>query len=155
MGTELVSYLDNGRCNTRLTAVAAQPFFLRFADNGSGMRGLNGVEAGEIAAAAATTAAGIAVGRNIAGGAGLDVVVGDVAAIRGLVPECVAFDACARGLAGDLDIGALLVCLHDFVAGSGTGAAVERVRFDGVRADHGHSGHKTESDERELHDEGC
>lgn len=42
------SYLGKCSCNTRLTAVAANPVLLRLADDGSGMLGLNWAKAREV-----------------------------------------------------------------------------------------------------------
>ncbi len=151
-----MSYLDDGSRNARLATVATETLLLGLADDGPGVLGLHRVEAGEVAAAAAATgAAAAALGRHVARGAGLDVVVGDVAAVGGLVPERVAIDAGAWGLAGDLDVGTLLVGLDDLVAGAGTRAAVEGVGLDWVGAHHGHGGHEGENEERELHGESC
>jgi hypothetical protein len=149
------SYLDNGSRNARLATVAANALLLGLGDDGPGVRRLHRVETREVAAAAAAGAAGIAVGRDVAGAARLDVVVGDVAPVRGLVPERVAVDARAGDLAGDLEIGALGVRLDDLVAGARARAAVEGVGLDGVGADHGHSGREGDSEERKLHDEDC
>ncbi|KFY35237.1 hypothetical protein V494_06090 [Pseudogymnoascus sp. VKM F-4513 (FW-928)] len=92
--------------------------------------------------ASSAAAAGIAIlldNPSIA--ARLHVVVCDVAAVLCLVPEVVTGDGFANGLAGNLNIVALLVCLDDFVAGGRTRAAVDGCASDGVCADQG--GHES------------
>lgn len=88
--------------------------------------------AGAGTGAPAAAAAGAALVGDIAGRAGLDVVVGNVAAVGGFVPQAVAEDALAGLLAGDLYVGALGVGLDAFVAGAGAGATVYAVGGDGV-----------------------
>ncbi len=73
----------------------------------------------------------------------LDVVVCDVAAVGGLVPEGVAVDGLPASLARELDVDALGVGLDDLVAGAGAGAAVDAVGFDGVGGD-GRDGRRQE-----------
>lgn len=112
----------------------ANSVLLGLGNDSLGMGALHAVKAGQVAA-------GAALADDIARGTSLDVVVGDVAAIRGLVPEGVAVDAGARGLAGELEVGALRVGLNQGVASTGAGAAVER-GLGRVRAHHGRDGRK-------------
>lgn len=87
-----------------------QILFLCLSNDIFGVLGLSLVEPGEVSTAAATaTTAAIAPLGDIAVGAGLDIVVGYVAAVRGLVPDIVAIDTSAGGLAADRDIGSQLV----------------------------------------------
>lgn len=82
--------------------------------------------------------AGLALGvDNSAGGAGLHIVVRDVAAVGCFVPEVVALDGFADGLAGHFDVVAFGVGLDDFVACCGAGATVDGVAADGVGGDEG------------------
>lgn len=67
----------------------------------------------------------------------LDVVVGDVAAVSGLVPERIAVDGLSGRLALELDVVALVVCSHNLVAGRWPGATVDAVGLDGVGTDRG------------------
>jgi len=84
--------------------------------------------------------------------AGFDVVVGYVAVVRGLVPDVVARDGFAGGLAGDGDVFAFGVGLLDGVAGSWAGAAVYAVAFDGVGGGEGEGCClEEEGEEGELH----
>lgn len=92
---------------------------------------------------------------NVAAGTGLDIVVAHVAAVRGLVPELVAVDVGAGGLAGDAEVGSALVGLDDAVAGARTGAAVEIVSVDGIGAGQGQGNGCGEGEEREVHCECC
>jgi len=94
-----------------------------------------------------------ALGGDITIGAGLDIVIGHIAAVRGLVPKLIAVDAGASGLAGDLDIGALGVGLFDRVAGARTRAAVDIVARDPITLDKAGEGQglKEARDDGELH----
>lgn len=74
---------------------------------------------------------------NPARGARFHIVVRDVAAISCFVPEVVALDSFANGLAGDFDIVAFGVGLDDFVTCCGAGATVDGVAADGVGGDEG------------------
>ncbi len=92
---------------------------------------------------------------HVAVDASLDVVVGDVAAIRGLVPDGVALDIGARRLARDGHSVALGVGLLDSVASARAGAAVDRVSSDGIGGgDGGDHGGGDDGENGELHGEG-
>lgn len=153
------AYLDKSGRNTGLAAVETDTVLLRLGDDSPSMRRLLGIQTGQVALAAAAAATSASTRRallgNIAVGARLDVVVGDVAPVLGLDPEVVAVDAGAFGLARDLDVGALLVGLDDLVAGARAAAAVERVGLDGVGADRWEDGGREgEGDQGDLHFEG-
>lgn len=77
---------------------------------------------------------GVALGLDVLARAGLYVVVGDVAAVGGEIPDSVAADASAGGLAGDGHGVALGVGLLDGVVCARTGAAVDDAPSDGVGA---------------------
>lgn len=81
---------------------------------------------------AATVGAAVAVLGDHAIRAGVDVEVGDVAAVVGLVPDGVALDVFAIGLAGDVDILAVVVSSDRGIAGRGTLATVEAIGGDFV-----------------------
>lgn len=87
--------------------------------------------AGDLAAAATATGAA-ALGLHVPVGAGLDVVVGDVAAVGGFVPDAVSADDGAFALAADCDAVAFLVGFLHGVAGAGAGATVDGCAGDGV-----------------------
>lgn len=95
-----------------------------------------------------------ALGLDVSIGARLDVVVRDVAAIRDLIPDGIPADIGALGLAGDCDIGALLQCLLDRIAGTWTRAALDAVAGDGVCGREG-GREGREGKESELHGEQC
>ncbi|KFZ16990.1 hypothetical protein V502_04809 [Pseudogymnoascus sp. VKM F-4520 (FW-2644)] len=78
--------------------------------------------------------AGVALGLDVLARTGLYVVVGDVAAVGGEIPDGVSVHAGARGLAGDGHGVALGVGLLDGVVCAGTGAAVDDAPSDGVGA---------------------
>jgi len=63
--------------------------------------------------------------------AGFDVVVGDVAAVGGFVPDVVAGDGGPGSLAGDLDVLTLPVGFDDGCRGGRRFAAIESGGFDG------------------------
>jgi len=83
-------------------------------------------------AGAASTRAALA--GHIAVAASLDVIVRNIAAVRGLVPKIVAVDIGASSLAADLDVGALLVDLLDRVASAWAAATVDVVAGNGIGA---------------------
>jgi hypothetical protein len=88
--------------------------------------------------------------------AGLDIVVGHIAAVRGLVPDVVAVDVVAVGLAGELDVGGPGVGFDDRAGSRGLRTAVERVGVgQGIRCGRDQSyggGQKRErSDDGKLH----
>lgn len=87
---------------------------------------------------------------DIAVGASLDIVIGDVAAILSLIPDAVAVHRGAGGLAADGNIGALAVGLLYSVAGARARAAVNGAASDGVGD--GRSGESGEDEE--LHFDG-
>lgn len=103
------------------------------------------------ATAATASAATIAVLGHVVAGAGLDVVVGHVAAVRGLVPKLVTVDVGAGSLAGDGKVGAALVGLDDAIVGTRTRAAVEVVSVDGIGAGQRQSNGCGEGEEGEVH----
>jgi hypothetical protein len=84
--------------------------------------------------AGGAAAARWALGGDEAVDACLDVVVGHVAAILCLVPDVVALDRGACGLADDFDVRALCIRLLDWVVGARAGAAVDSGARDGVGA---------------------
>jgi hypothetical protein len=88
--------------------------------------------------------------------AGLDIVVGHIAAILGLVPYVVTVDVVAVGLAGELDVGGPGVGFDNRAGSRGLRTAVERVGMrEGVWCGGDQSdgrGQKGErSDDRKLH----
>lgn len=91
---------------------------------------------------------------DVAAGAGLDVVVGHVAAVGSLVPDAVSVDGGAFSLAGDGDVLVLFEGLDDGGAGVGLGPAVDGGAGDGIGFGEGaeREGIRGESDE--LHGEG-
>ena len=101
---------------------------------------------------ATTTTATRALLGNVAIGARLDIVVGDVAAVLGLVPDAVAVDGSARRLARDGDLVALGVGPLGRVAGSRTRAAVDGGASDGIGSSvDANKGKSCGGEKRELH----
>lgn len=98
------------------------------------MLGLGGCETGQVSTAAVVivSAAAVTLLGDIVAAAGSDVVVGNVATVLSLVPDCVAVDGGAGRLAGDCNVGSLPVALDYRVGGSWTRAAVDAVAGDGV-----------------------
>lgn len=104
------------------------------------------------AATAAAGAATTAVLGDHAARAGLHVVVGDVAAVRGLVPDSAALDILTVSLAGEGDVVTPCVCGDDRIVRRGTGAAVDTVAVDGVGIGHGEGSREGHSQVGEMHD---
>lgn len=118
------------------------------------MLGLGRCKTRQIAAAITTittTTAAVAFLGNVAGATCFHVVIGNVAAIGGLVPDAVALDVGAGSLAGDCNVGALLVGFDHGVRGSWAGAAVDGVSGDGVCVDNGGEECEGEGHELEMH----
>lgn len=130
------AYLCECRRDTGKAALAAETFCLGLSDDGASMGGLNAAESRKIAAAAATTAAATTttatMANNIVARSGVHVPVGDVASVGGLVPKTVAVDVFAGSLAGQCNFMAVVVDRDNRIAGSGTGAAVHTIAFDGI-----------------------
>lgn len=103
-------------------------------------------------AAATAGAATAAVLGDHSVGAGLHVVVGDVAAIRGFVPDSVAVDILAVSLAGEFDVVAPSVCGNDRIVRRGTSAAVDTVTANGVGIGHREGSREDHSQVGEMHD---
>lgn len=103
--------------------------------------------------AATTTARAAAALGNVVASASQDVVVGNVAAVRSLIPEGVSVDVGARGLAGNAKLGTLSIGLDDAVAGAGTRAAVKTIGLDRVGAGQGQRDGSGQGKGREVHDE--
>lgn len=74
-----------------------------------------------------------ALGLHVSIAARVDVVVGDVAAVRGLVPDAGPTDVGSGGLAGNRDTLALLVGLHHRKVRAGARAAVDGIASNRVR----------------------
>lgn len=74
-------------------------------------------------------------GGDIALTTSFEIVVGYITVVGGLVPDVVAENISTRGLAGDLDVLASLVCLHRCIAGSRSRATIDIVTGDGVGTD--------------------
>lgn len=137
------TYLNKPGCNSSKTALTTQIFSFRFSDDGRCMLGLGGCETGQVSTAAATAAAVAFLG-DIAAAPGSDIVVGNIAAVGGLVPDFVAVHGGAGGLAGDCNIGTLLVALDYRVRGPWTRAAVDDIAGDGIGIDDWRDGGKCE-----------
>jgi hypothetical protein len=90
-----------------------------------------GINRRRTAGRATTTAGAAARGGENPGVSSLDVVVGNVAAVLGLVPHIRGFYGGTRGLAADADVGTVGVGAHDGSAGARRAAAVE-LGFGGV-----------------------
>lgn len=91
---------------------------------------------------------------DIAAGASRHIVVGNVAAVRGLVPKLVPIHIGAGCLAGNGDISAQIVGLDDLVAGAGARAAVDAAAGDRVGVDKWHSSRNGEGEDGGVHFEG-
>lgn len=137
------THLNKPGCNSSKTALTTQVFFLCFCDDGLCMLGLGGCEAGEVSTGAATAAAAAFLG-DIAAAPGSDIVVGNVAAVGGLVPKLVAIDGCTGRLTGDCNVRSFIVALDYGVRGSWARAAVDGVASDGVGIDDWSNGGKCE-----------
>lgn len=118
------------------------------------MLGLSGCETGQVstaATAAAASAAAITFLGDIAAAPGSDIVVGNIAVVGGLVPDFIALDGGAGGLAGDCNIRSLLVALDYRVRGSWAGAAVDDVAGDGIGINDWRDGSKCECQDGSEH----
>lgn len=149
------TYLNKPGSNSSKTALTAQIFFFRFSDDGLCMLGLGGCETGQVSTAATTAAAATAAAAaflgDIATAPGSDIVVGNIAAVGGLVPDFVAVHGSASSLAGNCNIGSLLVALDDRVRGPWTRAAVDDIAGDGIGIDDWRDGGKCECQNRSEH----
>lgn len=112
------------------------------------MLGLGRCQSGEVTIAATSTAAPtvVAVLGNIAAASSLDVVVSNIAAVGSLVPDAVAFDISAGCLAGDGNIGSLLVALDYRVGCSRARAAIDAIAGDGIGSDNRRDGGESQSE---------
>ena len=72
---------------------------------------------------------------DVRGRTSLDVIVGHVAAIGGLVPDAITLDVLTRSLAGYRDFGALVVDLDDVIGSARARAAIHAAAADWVGAD--------------------
>jgi hypothetical protein len=104
--------------------MATNILLLSLRDNLLRVRRLSSTKAREVATSVTTIIAAIVLSLALIGhvsvGPGLDVVVGNIAVISGLVPNAVAVDRGTLGLAGDGHLCAFGVGSHDVVAGAGT-----------------------------------
>lgn len=145
------TYLNKCSCNTSKTTLAAQTLRLGFLDNCLCVLGLRSCQAGEGSAATTSATAAIALLGDVAGTSGLDVVVGDVAAVGSLVPDVVSVDISAVGLTGDGNVESFLVALDNRVGGTRTRATVHTVAGDGVGADQRCDGSEGKSQQGSEH----
>jgi hypothetical protein len=107
-----------------------------------------GVDRRRLAARVTTTARAAAFSGENPGISSLDVVVGNVAAVLGLVPHIGGLYGGTRGLAADADVGAIGVCAHDGGAGARRAAAME-LGFGGVGG--GEAGEEGGEEEKSVH----
>jgi hypothetical protein len=114
------------------------------------MLGLRRRKTGQVSTTATSTAAVAFLG-HVAGATCSNVVIGDVAAIGGLIPDAVAFNIGSRCLTGNRNVCAFVVGFDNRVGGSWAGAAVDSVSGDGVGVDDRGEECSGESDELEMH----
>lgn len=98
----------------------------------------------------ATRAPTGALGSHIAAGASLDIIIGNVAAIAGLIPDSIAVHTSTSSLASYLDLGAFGIGFLYSVACTWSRAAVDTVAGNGIGTCNG-SCQSSRGEEGELH----